>query len=300
MSGRSFPIQTRRPLATCWWRRRQRPPTRSAPPSRSSPTNSASSARPWSRSIAGPSAPPPCRCTMMAAGAGARPNTTPCKPCNRPHEQMCDPRVAQGRAPALLKRPGDPMHGGARQAAAAEPKRLIEVTEEDYVIEHHFEDWLAFSLFWALAGIVFLQFFTRYVLNDSLAWTEEIARYGLMALTFLGGAVVTRRNTQIAVALLPNLLPPAYGRALLASVDLLTLGFLALLAYFSVLIAERMQFQRMTVFDLPMSLVYGAVAVGCFLMLGRQALKVWRHASDGWRSAYAVLAAPFETAGTPP
>jgi len=188
------------------------------------------------------------------------------------------------------------MHDRAQQSVAAEPKRLIEVTQEEIVIEHHFEDWLAFAVFWALAGIVFLQFFTRYVLNDSLAWTEEIARYGLMALTFLGGAVVTRRNNHIAVALLPNLLAPACGRALLAAVDVATLGFLGLLAYFSVLIVERMQYQRMTVIDLPMSIVYGAVAVGCFLMFGRQALKVWRNARDGWRSAYSLIAAPTETA----
>src|SRR4029453_9336057 len=126
------------------------------------------------------------------------------------------------------------MHDGASKSTAAEPKRLIEVADEEIVIEHHFEDWLAFAVFWVLAGIVFLQFFTRYVLNDSLAWTEEIARYGLMALTFLGGAVVTRRNNHIAVALLPNLLPTGYGRALAAAVDLVTLGFLGLLAYFSV------------------------------------------------------------------
>jgi TRAP-type transport system small permease protein len=191
---------------------------------------------------------------------------------------------------------GDSMHGGAPKSPVAEPKRLIEVADEDYVIEHHFEDWLAFALFWALAGIVFLQFFTRYVLNDSLAWTEEIARYGLMALTFLGGAVVTRRNNHIAVALLPNLLPAGYARALIAAVDLATLGFLALLAYFSALIVERMQYQRMTVVDLPMSLVYGAVAIGCFLMLARQAHRVWRNARDGWRSAYAPITAPIETA----
>ena len=188
------------------------------------------------------------------------------------------------------------MHDRASGSVAAEPKRLIEVADEDIVIEHHFEDWLAFAVFWALAGIVFLQFFTRYVLNDSLAWTEEIARYGLMALTVLGGAVVTRRNNHIAVALLPNLLPPACGRALLAAVDIATFGFLGLLAYFSVLIVERMQYQRMTVIDLPMSIVYGAVAVGCFLMFGRQALKVWRNARDGWRAAYSLIAAPTETA----
>src|SRR5689334_4844564 len=186
------------------------------------------------------------------------------------------------------------------ETPAGENVHLIVAEDQEVVVEHHPEDWIAFAIFWSLAFIVFLQFFTRYVLNDSLAWTEEIARYGLMALTFLGGAVVTRRNNHIAVALLPNLLPPAWGRALLAVVDLATLGFLGLLAYFSVLILERMQYQRMTVIDVPMSIVYGAVAVGCFLMFGRQALKVWRNARDGWRSAYRLIAAPTEIANASP
>ena len=36
--------------------------------------------------------------------------------------------------------------------------------------------------------------------------------------------------------------------------------------------------QRMTVFDLPMSYVYAGVAFGCFLMLFRQTINVWRNA----------------------
>ena len=67
------------------------------------------------------------------------------------------------------------------------------------------------------------------------------------------------------------------------------LAFLALLAYFSIKIVERMQMQRMTVVDLSMSFVYGAVVLGCFLMLLRQAQRVWRNARDGWRSAHAAL-----------
>ncbi|MDX2201545.1 MAG: TRAP transporter small permease [Hyphomicrobiaceae bacterium] len=176
----------------------------------------------------------------------------------------------------------------SQQPDAREAQHLIHVEEEEIVIEHHPEDWLAFGLFWALGAIVFLQFFTRYILNDSLAWTEEIARYGLMAVTFIGGAMVTRRNTHIAVALLPNLLPRWAARGVLAAVDLTTLAFLALLAYFSVLIVERMGVQRMTVFDVSMAYVYGAVALGCFLMLARQLQRVWRNARDGWAGAFAA------------
>ena len=66
-------------------------------------------------------------------------------------------------------------------ADAVDDVHLIVAKDEEVVIEHHPEDWMAFVLFWGLAFIVFLQFFTRYILNDSLSWTEEIARYGLMS-----------------------------------------------------------------------------------------------------------------------
>ena len=160
---------------------------------------------------------------------------------------------------------------------------LIVAQDEEVVIEKYPEDWLAFVIFWSLAFIVFLQFFTRYVLNDSLAWTEEIARYGLMWVVFIGGAMVTRRNSHIAVELLSNVMKPGRLRSvLLAFVDFVKLAFIGLLAFVSVTITERMSMQRMTVFDLSMSWVYGGVAFGCFLMLFRQAMNVWRNARMGW------------------
>jgi TRAP-type transport system small permease protein len=165
----------------------------------------------------------------------------------------------------------------------SEDERLIEAEDAAVTIEHYPEDWISFVIFWSLAFIVFLQFFTRYVLNDSLAWTEEIARYALMWVVFIGGAMVTRRNTHIAVELLSNVMKPGLLRAaLLALVDFIKLAFIGLLAFVSVTITERMHFQRMTVFDLPMSYVYGGVAFGCFLMLIRQVCNVWRNARIGW------------------
>lgn len=166
---------------------------------------------------------------------------------------------------------------------------LIVAEDAEVVVEHYPEDWLAFVIFWSLAFIVFLQFFTRYVLNDSLAWTEEIARYGLMWVVFIGGAMVTRRNSHIAVELLSNVMKPGPTRqALLAAVDIVKLAFIAFLAYISVTITERMGIQRMTVFDLSMSWVYAGVSLGCFLMLFRQAVNVWRNARMGWKKPHDI------------
>ncbi|HWK94303.1 MAG TPA: TRAP transporter small permease [Pseudolabrys sp.] len=173
--------------------------------------------------------------------------------------------------------------------APEDKAHLIVAEDADVVIEKHPEDWIAFVLFWSLAFIVFLQFFTRYILNDSLSWTEEIARYGLMWVVFIGGAMVTRRNTHIAVELISNVMKPGLPRqCLLAAVDFVKLGFLAFLAYVSVTIIERMGIQRMTVFDLSMSWVYAGVSFGCFLMLLRQAMHVWRNARMGWKKPHDI------------
>jgi TRAP-type C4-dicarboxylate transport system permease small subunit len=176
----------------------------------------------------------------------------------------------------------------ARRRSAAKktskPAHLIVAEDAEVIVERYPEDWVAIVIFWSLAFIVFLQFFTRYVLNDSLSWTEEIARYGLMWVVFIGGILVTRRNTHIAVELMSNLMKPGPARvALLAGIDIVKLMFLALLAYFSIAITDRMTFQRMAVFDLPMSYVYYGVALGCIGMFIRQAQNVWRNYKTGWR-----------------
>src|SRR5712692_1953054 len=74
------------------------------------------------------------------------------------------------------------------------------------------EDWITLAVFWILAVVVFYQVFTRYVLNDAAGWTEEIARYLLIAVTFLGGAMAVRRSTHIQVDFVYRFLPRASCR----------------------------------------------------------------------------------------
>jgi hypothetical protein len=52
------------------------------------------------------------------------------------------------------------------------------------------EDRVTFALFWIMAAVVFYQVFRRYVLSDSAGWTEEIARYFLVAVVFTTIAIL--------------------------------------------------------------------------------------------------------------
>ena len=81
---------------------------------------------------------------------------------------------------------------------------------EDGYVDLSDVSWLdapALIVFWALMLIVMLQFFTRYVLNDSLGWTEEIARYLLIFVTFIGAITCTRLGAHIFLEFFYRYLP---------------------------------------------------------------------------------------------
>ncbi|NMT64396.1 TRAP transporter small permease [Marinobacter orientalis] len=135
---------------------------------------------------------------------------------------------------------------------------------------------LVIFLFWVLALVVFVQFFTRYVLNDSIGWTEELARYLLIVVTFAGACIAVRHNTHISVEFFYRYLPARAARGLSSVVDLLRIGLFTVLTVLSVELAGNTR-QMMTAIDLPKSVLYGFVA-GCFaLMTIYSAVVAWRH-----------------------
>ena len=144
------------------------------------------------------------------------------------------------------------------------------------------EAWLALGLFWLLGLTVFLQFFTRYALNDSASWTEEIARYLLVATVFVGAAIGVAKNNHIQVDLLYRWLPRGAARVLATAVDLLRLAFCGAMVVYTGLMMQRMVGMQMTVVDLPMNLLYGTVMFGFAAMTWRSALLLKLHLRRGW------------------
>jgi TRAP-type C4-dicarboxylate transport system permease small subunit len=156
------------------------------------------------------------------------------------------------------------------------------------------EDWLSLALFWAMALAVFLQFFTRYVLNDSFAWTEEIATYCLVALVFVGSAMCVRLNRHIQVDFLYRYLPRRPARILATAVDLVRIAFFAYAALLVWRFMDAVSGEEMTTIAIPKNLIYGCVFIGFVLMALRSLQVAWQNLRRG----YSILERPdaFETA----
>ena len=164
-------------------------------------------------------------------------------------------------------------------------------TDAPIDISHYgWEDWFTLAVFWLLAVDIFYQFFTRYVLEDSAAWTEEIARYLLIVVTFVGASMAVRRNTHIHVEFVYRYIPPSAARAMSTLVDVVRFGLLAYGTWLAFQLVPRMHNLKMTVIDVPMSIIYGFVAAGFTLMTLRAAQVALRH----WRQGWSVLERPGE------
>jgi TRAP-type C4-dicarboxylate transport system permease small subunit len=99
------------------------------------------------------------------------------------------------------------------------------------------------SIEWGLAGIglvmvvvVAAQVFCRYVLNHSLFWSEELARYLLVWMTFLGASVAFHRRVHPSIDILHVRAGAGLRRVMTVA------GYVAAMLFFTVLTVYGLQF----------------------------------------------------------
>ncbi|MEA3253114.1 MAG: TRAP transporter small permease [Pseudomonadota bacterium] len=146
--------------------------------------------------------------------------------------------------------------------------------------DHGLEDYLTLGIFWLLALDVFVQFFSRYVLGNSIAWTEEMARYLLVMVGFMGAAMTVRKGSQIAVEFFYRYMPCWMARTASTLVDLANIAFFAAMTWLTFKLAN-LTTALMASVDIPKSYLYYIVMLGFVLMLVRAIQIAIRHWQSG-------------------
>lgn len=115
--------------------------------------------------------------------------------------------------------------------------------------------------------IMLLQVAFRYLLNQPLTWTEELARYLYIWACYLGAAVALRRGHHIVIGLVHDRLPAAVATAVTVGTQLLALAFLAGLAVQGARLAAATHTVLAITLPIPWSAIYAAAPVAAILML---------------------------------
>ena len=139
--------------------------------------------------------------------------------------------------------------------------------------------WLSLALLTALIVTPLAQIAMRGVFNVPMSGAEELARYFLITLTFVGASYVTRQGGQIRMEEFQGLIPPHPRWWLQLGIELSGIALFGVMCAAGVItIMNNLQNQTATL-EMPFWLFMGPLAVGCALLVLETAgalLHTWR------------------------
>lgn len=127
--------------------------------------------------------------------------------------------------------------------------------------------WALIALIGAMAVLVFANVLARYLLNFSIIWVEELTRYMMVWVGFLGSGLVLRLGAHVAVDVLQDALPAGAARALRAAIVVLLAVTFGAMLWLGIRYAAFAWDQRTAVLDWSTGAVYLAIPIGAALML---------------------------------
>jgi TRAP-type C4-dicarboxylate transport system permease small subunit len=136
----------------------------------------------------------------------------------------------------------------------------------------------------ALAAVVFVQVFNRYVLKAPLAWSEDLAMLLFQWVTFLGAAIGVKRMRHFGIELVVRNLPEKFHRAIEYLIPVFV-GVVALIMITEGI--ELLSFNRARIYssmDLSYTWAYLPIPIsGCLMILYliRQEVTRWQKRREG-------------------
>jgi len=131
--------------------------------------------------------------------------------------------------------------------------------------------WIEYSLFGlglSMSIIVAVQVFCRYVLNHSLFWSEELTRYLLVWLTFLGASVAYYRKVHPGIDVIYSRMPDSIQQAAAIAVHFISMTLFGIMIIFGVKFSYFVRLQISPALYLPKWIIYSIIPVsGLILML---------------------------------
>jgi len=117
-----------------------------------------------------------------------------------------------------------------------------------------------------VSATVVVEVILRYGFGSSLIFTEELTRYTMVWVAFLGGVVALRDGAHVATGGIGDRFGPMVGRAASLLADGLALLFLLTLAWASVQTLPNQRDQYTTTLEISIFWFYLAIPVGAVLM----------------------------------
>ncbi len=126
--------------------------------------------------------------------------------------------------------------------------------------------WCGVSTAFVMTVMIFLQVVYRYVLGESLSFSEELARYMFIWSVAMGSALALRTRSHIGVEILVERLPASAAKPAKVLACVISLVFYGMLVWYGFEMVGETMDQESAALELPMGYVYLAVPLSAIVL----------------------------------
>jgi TRAP-type C4-dicarboxylate transport system permease small subunit len=109
--------------------------------------------------------------------------------------------------------------------------------------------------------------FCRYVLNHSLFWSEELARYFLVWLTFLGASVAYRRKVHPGIDVIHRRMSPSKRKFCIMTVYIISMILFGVMVFFGLKFAYFVRLQISPALYLPKWVLFSIIPISGLILM---------------------------------
>jgi C4-dicarboxylate transporter DctQ subunit len=154
-------------------------------------------------------------------------------------------------------------------------KKILEIIDKAV-------EWIIFVCAVGFVVLCFVQVLCRYVLNNSLSWSEEASRFLFVFVVFLGGIICVKEQRHTFIDILVNLIPDKPKKYYMVFVYLLMLAFSVLLIISGWGLAVKNIYQVSSAMRIPIGYIYMVIPLsGLFMGIHSVLLIVHNFTSGG-------------------
>lgn len=127
--------------------------------------------------------------------------------------------------------------------------------------------WILFVMMAGMTLSVLLGVLFRYVLKDSLSWSEELARYLMIWCACLGAAVAYREGSHFAITLIVDKFHGNLAKIITKVAEIMVFIFFVIVAAEGIVLLSGLEGQTTPAMQIPMGVPYLAVPVACLIIV---------------------------------
>jgi len=150
------------------------------------------------------------------------------------------------------------------------------------LIDDHLEEVILVALLALMTALIGGQIFMRYVMQASLSWSEELARYCFIWMAYISVSYAVKKDMHISTTAFVNLLPQRGVIVARILSHLIFAGFAFLVVFEGIALVQKLFGfgQRSSSLGLLMAYVYLAPVVGFVMVLFRLAQRILIELAD--------------------